>query len=61
MEVGSLVHLRHIHRCGEEIEIRGDDEEKEKEPEIPYWAVVKPRSKRGPRRDWSHLNVEEEE
>jgi hypothetical protein len=53
--------LLNIHRCGEEAEIRGEDEEKEKEPEVPYWAVVKPRSQRGPRRDWSHLNVEEEE
>jgi hypothetical protein len=32
-EVPSLVHLLHIHRCGEEVEIRGEEEEKETEPE----------------------------
>jgi hypothetical protein len=43
------------HRCGEE-EVRG--EEKQKEPEVPYWAATKPRSQRGPKKDWSYLNVE---
>jgi hypothetical protein len=49
------------HRCGEEgDETRGGREEKEKEPEIPYWAAIRPRSQRGPRKDWSYLNRAEE-
>jgi hypothetical protein len=53
------------HRCGEEVEeVRrgGEGREKEKEPEVPYWAATRPRSQRGPKKDdhWSYLNRVEE-
>jgi hypothetical protein len=52
--------LLNIHRCGEEKEVRGEEKEKENEPEVLYWAATRPRSQRGPKKDWSYLNRVEE-